>query len=92
MRWDSDPRPQRWQRRALPLSYAHSISHGTIRTCDLPLRKRTLYPLSYTTFKAAEGDRTLEPRSYQERALPAELQQRISLIVATGLEPATSSA
>ena len=53
-RWGLNPRPSRWQRDALPLSYARRAG-DEVRTRDIQLGKLTLYQLSYTRIRRHLG-------------------------------------
>ena len=47
--WGLNPGPTAYKAGALPLSYSGS-THGGGRTHDLPLRRRTRYPLRYAGY------------------------------------------
>ena len=64
-RWDSNPRPSRWQRDALPLSYAR-VAGDEIRTRDIQLGKLTLYQLSYSRVVAPNIGCQVTCKGYKE--------------------------
>ena len=81
--WGLNPGPTAYKAGALPLSYSGS-THGGGRTHDLPLRRRTRYPLRYvgyvilrrlTTQFTDCGARTRDIRLKWPTLLPTELNR-----------------